>query len=281
MLTLRWLGVGVLVLGGAVVVAAATVPPNRTRDYAIVGLDSVMLRSNVTVTGGSVGVNGPTGAATLMRKVRVADAVAANTINLGPKSQAGALYCLGLVPAEVTTATCAPTASPLLGAVNFPIVQANPGTQRIRVEPLATLGPLPAGAYGAVRVGDKARLELDGGEYDFSSVWVGYRSQLVCRSECTIRVARDAVVRIGALIGAAAASDAGDVRLEIRGLRAGPGAAFRAYKRSIVNAQVYAPEGAIVLGINGDYTGSFTARTIFVYQKARITGLDATVAPTP
>ena len=251
---------------------AADDPPADPGAYAVFGLDSVTLRGKVTVEGGDVGANAPLGRVTMMRRAQVTGAVAATTVRLGRNAQAGTLYCTGLEPVRATDATCIPMSPPVVVATTLPIVQAHPGKERLRIEPLASLGPLLPGAYGAVRVGDKAQLELDGGEYDFRSLWVGYRSQLTCRRPCTIRISQYATVRERALVGAEAAVDAGTVRFEIGGGR-GSHAAFRAYRRATVNATVYAPNGGIVLGMNGDYTGSFVGEDVLIYQRSRVTGL--------
>jgi hypothetical protein len=239
-----------------------------------------MLRAKVSVTGGDVGVNAPAGVLTLMRRAQVAGAAAATTVRVGQKAGAEEIFCVGLEPTRSTGAACGPIVHPVLRAASFPVVQAHPGTERLRIEPGAFLGPLPPAAYGAVRVGDMARLELEGGEYDLRSLWVGYRSQLVCRQACTIRVGRYVTVRERALLGAAEPVDAGTVRIEIAGGR-GSGGAFRAYRRATVNAVVYAPNDDVVLGMNGRYNGSFTGKDVLIYERAQVTGLSVLSPPEP
>ena len=83
------------------------------------------------------------------------------------------------------------------------------------------------------------------------------------------------IIGIGAQLGPAGPPlDATAVRVEIRGgskTRAG----FRSFKRSTVDANVLAPNGRIVLGMSGRNTGAFIGKAVFVYQRARITGLSA------
>ncbi len=290
------LGLGAAALSGRDGVAwSADGPPSKAGSYAVFGLDSVTLRAKVTVEGGDVGVNAPAGILTLMRRAQVDGAAAATTVRVGQQAGAEALFCVGHEPvgptepsgttagamdADATGVVCGPMTHPVLGAASFPVVQAHPGTERLRVEPAAFLGPLDPGAYGPVRVGDMARLELAGGEYDFRSLWVGYRSQLTCRQACTIRVARYATIRERAVLGAETPTDAGSMRLEIAGGR-GSSAAFRVYRRATVNAVVYAPNGGVVLGMNGRYNGSFTGKDVLIYQHSQVIGLSGLAVPDP
>jgi hypothetical protein len=104
---------------------------------------------------------------------------------------------------------------------------------------------------------------------------MGRGSQLLCEAKCTIRIARRALLSEGVQLGPTPPLDARAVRIEVRGgVVRGP-AAFRAMRRSIVDASVYAPNGPLLLGMNGHYTGSFVGKTVVVYERARVVGPDA------
>jgi hypothetical protein len=210
---------------------------------------------------------------TLMARARVDGAVAAETIRLGLRAAGAQLFCARLERIRPTPATCEPATAPLVDAATLPIVQVDPGRDDVRLPRLATQGPLAPGAYGIVRIGERSELTLAGGEYHVRSLWVGNRGRLLCQAACLIRVGADVVLRDRVEVGAVPPLDARAVRIEVRGGRGR--AAFRVYRGATLNANVYAPNGGIVLGMNGRYTGAFIGKTIFVYPRAQITGANA------
>ena len=124
-----------------------------------------------------------------------------------------------------------------------------------------------AGAYADVIVGDRGQLTLLGGEYQVRSISLGKRAHLMCQAACHIVVAERVLMKEFSEIGAL---DPRTVEVDVRG--GGQRAAFRAFRRSVVNATVFAPNGDVVLGESGRYTGAFIGNTVFVFQKAQIVG---------
>jgi hypothetical protein len=206
--------------------------------------------------------------------VQVAGTVAADTIHFGRNVHVDDMFCTTFDPMFRASASCAPL-PPLPLIAELPTVQVAPGNDNILLSHLETRNSLPAGSYGVVRVGPRGHLGLAGGEYDFRSLRMWRGAQLECEgsavSTCLIRVKERAVMGESATITATPPLDAQAIRFEIAGH--GPMAAFRAYRRSTIDATIYAPNGAIVLGISGRYRGAFVGDEVEVWGKARITGL--------
>lgn len=262
----------VLVMGGTG--DAATAPASAPSDYAILGLDSVSLLPGVSVEAGDVGCNASGGTVTLMARAHVTSAVAGNTVRLGTRATAGELFCTRVEQVGPTSATCAPMSAPLVDGASLPAVEVNPGKDDIQLPKAGTMAGLAPGAYGAVRLGARAELTLAGGEYDFRRVFLIAGAKLICEAACTIRVADSIVLGTQAQLGPRPPLDATAVRVEVRGgslVNAG----FRAHRRSTVDANVYAPNGRIILGMGGKYTGAFIGKAVFAYNRARIVGLSA------
>jgi hypothetical protein len=253
---------------------AGTAPATTPGSYAILGLESVTIRSGVDVEPGDVGCNASNGSVTLMARARVASNVAGETLRLGSKANAGAFFCNKLEPTRATTATCSAMTTPLVDSATLPTVSAAPGNQDIRIPPRGTMTGVAPGAYGVLRVGEQGEVHLAGGEYDFRMVFLWGRARLFCDAACTIRVADTVTLRDVAQLGPIPPLDATAVRLEIRGGNR-THAAIRTYRRTMVDANVYAPNGGIVLGQSGRYTGAFIGKTVFVYQRSHIVGKNA------
>lgn len=258
--------------GAGVAGASSSVLPSAAlHDYAVLGLEGVTLRGNVSVQSGDVGSNSPSGIVTLMRRARVAGAVAGNTIRFGRGASAAALFCQTLEQVGPGAATCTPMEPPLFSLADLPAVQVTPGSLNVRLLAKSTGGPLVPGRYGAIRVGNGAQLTLEGGDYEMRTLWVGKRSELVCKTPCVIRIAKRAVIKESALVASGSSRDPASVRLEVGG-HLGRRAVLRVFRRAFVEATMYAPKGSIVLGMNGRYTGPIIGRKVLVYQRSHILG---------
>jgi hypothetical protein len=253
---------------------AAEVASDRLRDYAVLGLERVTVRSGVSVTGGDVGCNAESCTVSLRSRVVVGGAVAGTTLRVGRRIAALDFFCTAMDPlaTNVRAEACSPVEPPLVEPNALPAVEVTPGSEDVRLKTRAVAeAALPPGAYRSVRVGNGAKLTLAGGDYDLRSLWVGKRSELLCEAPCTVRVAKRTVIREAAVVGAVAPLDGRDVRLEVQGAF-GKRAALRAYRRATIDARLYVPNGALTLGMNGRYRGSFVAKRILVYERSQIEG---------
>jgi hypothetical protein len=271
-----WLGVSsALLLSSSTAFAAggAVAPSTTLGAYAVLALDKVTLRTGVEVDPGDVGANAASGAVALMARAHVSGSVAGNTIQIGSKATASQLFCTTLDRQRPNPLQCAAMTLPLVDAASLPTVQVDAGKDDIRLSRLGTMGPVAPGAYGIVRLGERATLTLAGGEYQIRSLWLGNGASVVCQAACHISVVENVVMKDNAILGPLAPLDATAVRVDIKG--GGRTAGFRAYRASTVDATVYAPNGGVVLGMRGRYTGEFIGKTVFVYQNAHIKGLAA------
>jgi hypothetical protein len=169
----------------------------------------------------------------------------------------------------------APPTLPLVAVL--PTVQADPGTDRIELGRLDVQNGLAAGRYGVVRVGGRAHLGLAGGEYDFRYLRIGRRGELVCEGTaaptCLIRVKDRMVLGEHGVIAANAPLDARSIRIEIAGH--GPMAAFWGFRYATIGANIYAPNGHILLGGAGRYEGAFIADSVEVLTRAHVVTANA------
>ena len=269
----RWM-LAVTVLAGAGQSSAVDAPSSLLADYAVLGLKEVTLRGRVNVISGDVGCNAPDGVVTLFDRAKVAASIAANEIRMGRGTSAGALFCTLLDPQGSSgPTTCVPATAPLVDSASLPFVQVTPGNQDQQLEKRAVLDPLAPGSYNRLKVGNGAKLVLEGGDYAVRSIELRKRAQLLCAAACNISVLERVRIGEGSELGPVQPLDATSVRLDIKG--EGPFAAFRAMKRSTVAANVYAPGGDVSLGINGTYTGAFVGENVLVWPGATIEALSA------
>jgi len=263
------------VLGLATVAAA----PDRSLgqpllgEYAILGQARTALRAGVRVTSGAVGTVG--GTLVLGNQVRVSDAVAADTIRLGPDTSAERFFCRfailsrgGGVVGGGTLPACRAFTPPLVDPALLAPVAVTPGTRDLRVPRRTGTAPMPAASYGHVVVGKGSLLQLAGGSYTARSIRVAPSGRLVCADACRIGVLERVVLAPRAELGAGAPLRANQVRLDIAA--SGVGQAFRAGARAAVAATIYAPSGTLVLGARGTYRGAYVGRTVTVGPAATV-----------
>ncbi len=253
----------VVIVAGAVPGAALAGAPASPFDYAVFALDDLLLRNQTRAIDGDVGSNN--GTVTVGRNVRVRGAVVGRTIRFRRNAAANAAYCLLLENGPGGLA-CQAVTLPVVPGGLLPAVQVVPGSMRINVTAGSSTSPLPAGAYGRVRVRSRGQLRLAGGNYAFRSLELASRSSLVCLGACNIGVANRVRVRSRAGLRGGNGVPARDVRISIA--RRGSKPAFAADRRSNVAAVVYAPGGSVVLRNRGNFVGSFVGRVVRVRQGA-------------
>lgn len=236
--------------------------PSSPFGYAAFALGDLILRDGVRAVDGDVGSND--GTATVGKNVRVAGAVAGRTIRLRQGALPDALFCLLLEGGS--TRTCEAITLPVISAAQLPPVQVVPGTMDIRVPGGGSTSPIPAGAYGALRIRTRGTLVLAGGTYVFRSIRVDARGQLLCAAACQIGVADTVRLRSRAVLGGTGGTRAAAIRVNVA--RTSQKAVFSADKRSTVSAIVYAPGGRINLRDRGNFVGAFVGGRVQVGRGA-------------
>jgi hypothetical protein len=254
-------------LFGAPDPAAAQTP--RPASYAVLGLDDATLRANVHVEGGDVGAN--RGDVTLGPGSRVDGRVVADTIRVRGGARAGSLLCRLLVGTR--RFDCETLATPVVDLRSLEIIQVTPGAADVVVPANANAAPLAPGSYGEVRVGRRGRLLLGGGVYAVRSIAIGARGRILCTGQCRISVQERVRLKSRSMVGAVAPLDAHAVRVDIEG--SGRGASFTSGAKTTVDATIYAPDGAVILGRGGRYTGAFVGDTVRVGAGSRVTAASA------
>ncbi len=250
-------------LMGFVSAASAADLSRSLGTYAVLGFESVDVRAGVHVASGDVAAN--RGTVTLGPGARVDGTVAASTVQLARTARVGGLFC-DLVEGRVD-ATCGNVATPVVTAT-LPLVQVVAGSDAVAVPARAATAPLLPGAYADVTVGAGARLYLAGGHYAVRSLRVRTAGRLLCLAPCAISVREQ--VRIGRRARLAAGSPADGRLLRIDVETGGPTAAFKAAPGAHVAATVYAPNGSVVLGAGGKFTGAFVGRTMVIRSGAQL-----------
>jgi hypothetical protein len=240
-------------------------PPASPFAYALFALGNLTLQNGVRAVDGDVGSNN--GTATVGKNVRVAGAVVGRTIKLRKDALPDELFCL-LLEGAVSTMTCQAVTLPVVSASQLPPVQVVPGTTDIRIPKGGSTSPIPAGAYGDVRVAPRGVLVLAGGTYVFKSINVNPRGQLLCAAACRIGVANRVRIRSNAVLGGTGGTRAEAIRVNIARTSGKP--VFAADARSNVSAVVYAPGGQIALRNRGNYVGAFVGERIKVGQGALV-----------
>ena len=194
---------------------AATVAP--VSQYFILATNSCSLQSNVSESGGGIGVSAGTGllpnslTVGLNGRVAVSSVLAAPLVLLGVGTVAGNVVTSQLIAPFTTTGAVSPFAAPPAAPVPGPV---SAGTTAINV-PLFQTAALTSGQYGAVTV--LGTLNLQGGIYQFASLTLGLGARLTALGSSVVRSAGVVSALPGAQLAPAAPLHAPDLRLEVSG----------------------------------------------------------------
>lgn len=254
---------GLLALAGAAVAALPVTPPTAPFEYALFARGRLVLREGSQVRAGQIGANARV---VMQRNARVFDSVAAISVRLAEGARARRFFCYFLDPAA--RSTCRDFERPLVAEAAFPPVAAGAGSRTVRVPAGGVLPALAPGSYDALVVGERAGALLDGGTYVVRTLRLGRRAQLVCTAPCTIQVQDRVRLGARATMRGQASNPVEGLRVEAGG--AGARAAVRTGVGAAVTGIVYAPNGRMLLGPNGDYHGRFVAQDVVVGARTLI-----------
>jgi len=253
------------VLWTAVGQAQRRQPPTSPFEYAVFSIGNVQLRDGVRAIDGDVGSNN--GTANIGKNVRVAGSIVGRTIKLRQGARPDSLFCL-LLQGSIAGLSCQAVGLPVVATNQLPPVQVIPGNQPVKVPQGSSTSPIPAGAYGNVRVASRGTLMLAGGDYVFRSIRVRSQAQLLCSGPCQIGVAETVTLQSNAVLGGISGSGtrAQDVLLNVA--QKSRNTVFSAGQNSTVAAIVYAPGGRIELRRRGNFVGSFVGGQVKVEKAA-------------
>jgi hypothetical protein len=238
-------------------------PSTSPFGYAAFSLGDVLLRDGVRAIDGDVGSNN--GTATVGQNVRVAGSVVGRIVKLRSGALPDSLFCL-LLQGKVSNQSCQAVTLPVVSPAALPPVQVIPGTMPVKIPKGSSTSPIPAGAYGKVKVASNATLVLAGGTYVVKSIQVGSQGQLLCADACEIGVADTVTLKSNAVLGGTGGTRAEQIRVNVA--KTSKNTVFSAGQRTTVSAVVYAPGGRVVLGNRGNFVGAFVGGTVNVNKAA-------------
>jgi hypothetical protein len=171
----------------------------------------------------------------------------------------------------------------LVQGVAFPAVtlppfeSASPGNQDLTVANGA-IATLAEGNYRDIVVSPHATLILSGGTYNIRSLWVKSNASVSAEAPVRMRVRNGVMADNNATIGPSrrAAISAADIVLYVRGTNAESKYTYSVNisPKSKIAANIYAPNGTILLNQETEATGAFYAKDIIVGKSVSVT-LDA------
>jgi|GEM_PF-519804 len=165
---------------------------------------------------------------------------------------------------------------PVFNAPEFPVI--TPGTDDITI-PRNTAATLDAGAYGEITVRKNSVLTLTGGEYHIKDLTLLGEAQLRIEAATDLRIDGRFTADLGMLIGPADGSSvsASDFIIYVRGMNGENGGlleeplAVSFGNFAEIDANIYAPNGSIVIKGNSTLEGSFVAKDIQIGRNTAIT----------
>jgi hypothetical protein len=249
--------------------------------FAIFAFNSIWLQDQVTVSSGNLGVQAASAGPVLSSGMEICldKDVQANgaqihgdSVMIGPEATVLDVYCNELVnEGNILGEQVTPLALPVASAP--PFLASSPGEDDVVVKKKKSLD-LGAGAYKNVEIGEKASLQLTGGEYHFESLTMSEKSSLMFLQPCTIyikeRIECGENVSINAGVGAIPAQDA---MFYVGGVSGEPDAYPQAVftgETCQIKAIIYAPNGTVHIGPEGQITGSLIAKDVLVEKEATV-----------
>ncbi|RMH95521.1 MAG: T9SS C-terminal target domain-containing protein [Calditrichaeota bacterium] len=275
--------------------------PDVNDRIVLFATNSIKLRQGVDVRDGDIVVNDVAPGATLYpgaellvgkrvvlpilsntvanRIVVKADAVIPSTIIYNSLNAAGSATLAG---AQGTSLSLPVISTPALP----PFHSGTPGTTDISIPDFGTMTITP-GDYGDIYVGYGARLDFEPGTYNIRNLTVGFDfgsgwASLVFNGPAEVRVAERMNIGKNVFVGNLFAENfelggpvcACGIVFYVAGTNGVSGGieedplAVRIGNRSIIEANIYAPNGTLKIGKYADVTGSFIARDIDVAKHA-------------
>ncbi len=268
-------------------VAGAGIEPGF-QDVAVLGSNSVYLKNGATVTSGDVVANDASAGPTLVTGHEIGMdpfsstpagyAVEGDSVRIKKKATAGGDVAFNDLDDKGTIAgvQITPLALPVFSLLP-PFFTGTPGGTAVSV-PDDGFATLPAGAYGAVTVGENATLAFEGGTYDVASITAGDGASLLFEAASDVRVEGRFTTGQGATVGPDAGSGvaAHDVVFYVAGINGTDGAIDSTPLAAVIGhdnavaANVYAPNGTVMIGHGSDATGAFLGRDVLLDVRARV-----------
>ena len=252
-------------------------------NYALYGLQNVVLQNNVTMINGSVGVHNANPNFHLPANAEIyihdnsnflspSSAIAADTIIISKGATVQNVFYNQLQNSGTILGTQkTPLQLPLVSSLpSFP--RSTPGTTSVNV-PAGGSSTLQPGAYGDISIGSTGVLELTGGIYNVTSIDAKESSKLLFDKPSQIVVQNFIKWDKGAQVGPSTSSlHAHDIIVFVGGNATinQNTTTTSLGKNAVINVNLFAPTGTIAMKDGTIATGAFIANSINIKQDSRI-----------
>ena len=203
-------------------------PGRELTHYALLATRSLRVEQNAQVLSGNIGVldYGDPSSVELILGVKssVADSVSAPRVEVEQMASVGGKIFYGeelVLGKKVTIGGQEQVGADFWPLARLPVFRSGmPGSGDVEVEQNGS-EVLPAGAYGAVEVGTKGTLILEGGVYELTSLEVGEHAAVRCQGRTTLLIADWLTLDTKAWLGVEEGSGlaAGDLQVYVPDLR--------------------------------------------------------------
>jgi len=212
---------------------------------------SMRLNNDASVSAG-LGANSPTGRVRLGRRAAMPDGqrIVAHQVSLGVATTVYSVLADQLwlgTGAVVRSGTGTPSLPIIDPFCTLPPITC--GTEEIQVAFSQSLGPLPPGTYGAVRVMNDATLTLAAGEFTFCSIRTGRNAKITTLGPATLNVAGNVIIGTGSRLWPATGME--PIRVNSTGTY------LRISAAAVANAAIVAPAARITFGRDAFLLGCF------------------------
>jgi hypothetical protein len=246
-------------------------PAINLEEFALLGIESIVVGNNLSVNDGSIGAYLDGGEIVIGDNAALAGSIIADSITLGNNANiAGDIY----YNTQFTHGhslihsgdEISPAAIPFSGLPDFPVFEA--GTEDIVIASDSTY-TLTAGDYNNITIGNNSTLILSGGTYNINEISAG--------NSCTINYQNPVDINIKGKIElgntpkiepADSSVEADDCVFYIEGANYEEEEVFYyddvfiAYNRPRLYCNIYAPNSSVKIGNYGQYRGAVIAKNI-------------------
>jgi len=253
-------------------------------NYAVFGLNNMVLETNVTVVNGSAGVqtSGTNMALPANAEINIGDnsrfldtasAVAGDSIIIGTGTTVQHVFYNEIRNSGTILGTQNhPLQLPLVQSVpSFP--HSTPGTTAVSVATSASQ-TLQPGRYSSISVGVGGTLELTGGIYNVTSITTMKDAKLIFDTPSQMVVQNRIDWSKGTFVGPSTSSmHAHDIIIFVgnNGTINDNATSASSGKNAVVKANIYAPNGQLTMDKGTIATGAFIAKTLNIKQDSMIT----------
>lgn len=267
-----------------------TVVKFAAKDFVVFSSESTKLSANAVVNTGNVGANtslpDPNGPPDDKEEVEIGErvtmlqagsSVVGDTVRLRANSQVYNVYfneSFFSPSATILGSQVTPQSLPVTTMPAFPTVTAGTTDVVVPANSTVTLAP---GSYRNVTVNNKGTLKLTGGLYQISSLDIRQEANIFCLAQSEIRVKIEMDTDAKAFIGpdpSAPTLQASQIVFYVEGADGGGGlspTSVQIGERNTVFANIYAPNGTVVLKANTTATGAFIGKQAQVGERVELT----------